>query len=57
MAALGADTGEAVNLAAVPRWRIVYVSILYGVLNAARPAGAGLDGIPGRFSRCCWRRC
>jgi DNA-binding IclR family transcriptional regulator len=31
MAALGADTGETVNLAAVQRWRIVYVSILYGV--------------------------
>jgi IclR family acetate operon transcriptional repressor len=31
MAALGAETGETVNLAAVQRWRIVYVSILYGV--------------------------
>lgn len=31
MAALRAETGETVNLAAVHRWRIVYVSILYGV--------------------------
>jgi IclR family acetate operon transcriptional repressor len=31
MAALRAETGETVNLAAVQRWRIVYVSILYGV--------------------------
>jgi DNA-binding IclR family transcriptional regulator len=31
MAALSADTGETVNVAAVQRWRIVYVSILYGV--------------------------
>jgi IclR family acetate operon transcriptional repressor len=31
MAALRAETGETVNLATVQRWRIAYVSILYGV--------------------------
>jgi DNA-binding IclR family transcriptional regulator len=31
MAALRAETGETVNLAAVQRWRIVYVSVLDGV--------------------------